>query len=72
LGEIDFEILGEKDVAFECTCSFDRAVGMVEALGRDEVRSMLADEGGAMMNCGFCNEVYTLTPADLEAIISRG
>jgi molecular chaperone Hsp33 len=71
LGEIGFEILGEKDVAFECTCSFEKAVGMVEALGKVEVESMLADEGGATMNCGFCSEAYTLTSADLEAIISQ-
>lgn len=71
LGEIDFEILHEKEVAFECTCSFERAVTMVEALGRDEVASMLAEEGNAVMNCGFCNETYTLSETDLRGIISR-
>lgn len=72
LGDIDFEILDEKGVSFECTCSFDRAVAMVAALGRNEVESMLQEQGEATMNCGFCNEVYTLTTADLESIISRG
>jgi len=71
LGEIDFEILGEKAVTFECTCSFERAVAMVAALGPDEVSSMLAEQGEAVMNCGFCNETYTLPPAELNAIISR-
>ena len=71
LGEIDFEVLDEKEVSFECTCSFERAVGMVEALGRGEVASMLTEQGGAEMNCGFCNEVYRLTSSDLEEIISR-
>jgi len=71
LGEIDFEILAEKDVSFECTCSFERAVAMVEALGRDEVASMLAEQGNAVMNCGFCNETYTLSETDLREIISK-
>lgn len=71
LGEIDFQILDEKEVAFECTCSVERAVAMVEAMGRDEVASMLAEQGGAEMNCGFCNEVYSLSSGDLEGIISR-
>ena len=71
LGEIDFEILDEKDVSFQCTCSFERATAMVSALGRDEVESMLREQGGATMNCGFCNEVYALSAEDLEAIISR-
>ena len=69
LGEIDFEILDEKEVSFECTCSFDKAVAMVEALGRDEVASMLAGEGGANMNCGFCNEVYSLDAAVLSGLL---
>lgn len=69
LGEIAFEILGEKEVAFECTCSFDKAITMVEALGRDEVASMLAEQGGATMNCGFCNEVYELDAAQLRKLI---
>ena len=71
LGDIRFEVLEEKPVAFECTCSFERALSMVEALGREEAASMLAEQGGATMNCGFCNEVYTLTADDLESIISR-
>ena len=71
LGEIDFEILGEKEVAFECTCSFEKAVALISALGENEVRAMLAEQGEAVMNCGFCNETYTLPPAELNAIISR-
>ena len=50
LGEIDFEILDEKDVSFQCTCSFERAIAMVSAHGRDEVESMLREQGGATMN----------------------
>lgn len=69
MGAIDFEILDEKEVAFECTCSMDRAMAMIEALGRDEVESMLAEQKGAVMNCGFCNEIYTLTEDDLGAIL---
>jgi molecular chaperone Hsp33 len=69
LGEIDFEILGEKDVAFECTCSYERAVGMVVALGRDEVAAMLAEQGEAVMNCGFCNEIYTLSEESLGNLL---
>lgn len=71
MGEIDFEILSEKEVSFECTCSMDRARSMIEALGRDEVRAMIAEEKGAVMNCGFCNEIYTLTEEDLGELLKR-
>jgi len=69
LGIIDYEILGEKEVKFECNCSFDRAVQLIASLGRDEVAAMLAEDKGATMNCGFCNEVYNLTEDDLRKII---
>lgn len=69
LGEINFEILDEREVSFECTCSMERAVAMVEALGRDEVASILAEQGETVMNCGFCNEVYSLSEDDLKKLL---
>ncbi|HEY0461971.1 MAG TPA: Hsp33 family molecular chaperone HslO [Pyrinomonadaceae bacterium] len=69
LGVIDYEILGEKDVKFECNCSFERAVQLIASLGKREVKSMLDEDKGATMTCGFCNEVYTLTEDDLRKIL---
>jgi len=69
LGVIDFEILGERSIAFKCTCSQERAVTMIAALGLDEVASMLAEDHGAVMTCGFCNETYRLHAGDLQAIL---
>lgn len=71
LGIIDYEILGEKSVKFECNCSYDRAVQLISSLGREEVASMLEQDKGATMNCGFCNEVYNLSEDDLQKIISN-
>jgi molecular chaperone Hsp33 len=71
LGEIDHETLETKEVTFACTCSFEKAIGMVGALGPDEVRSMLNEDGGAVMTCGFCNEVYRLDEADLRRILDQ-
>ena len=69
LGEIDFEILEEREIKFECNCSFERAVSLISALGRDEVASMLAEDKGAEMTCGFCNELYTLDENDLQEML---
>jgi molecular chaperone Hsp33 len=69
LGVIDYEILGEKEVRFECNCSFERAVQLIASLGRQEVKSMLEEDHGATMTCGFCNEVYTLSEDDLGKIL---
>ncbi|MCU1288282.1 MAG: 33 kDa chaperonin [Acidobacteria bacterium] len=69
LGIIDYEILGEKDVRFECNCSFDRAVQLISSLGHAEVKSMLEEDKGAKMTCGFCNELYTLDENDLRKML---
>jgi len=69
LGEIDFEILEEKDIEFDCNCSFERAVSLISSLGHDEVASMLAEDKGATMTCGFCNEIYTLDEMDLQRML---
>ena len=69
LGIIDYEILGEKDVKFECNCSFERAVQLISSLGKKEVAAMLAEDKGATMTCGFCSNVYTLDENDLQKIL---
>ncbi len=69
LGEIDFEILEEADVEFRCNCSLERARGLIAALGRTEVESMLKEDKGAVMSCGFCSEVYQLDEDDLESML---
>ncbi len=69
LGEIEFEILEEKDIEFKCNCSFKRAVSLISSLGHEEVASMLAEDKGANMTCGFCNEIYTLDESDLRKML---
>jgi molecular chaperone Hsp33 len=55
---------------FRCTCSYERAVNLVTALGEDEVRDMLEQDQGATLTCEFCNESYWLDEAALEAILA--
>jgi molecular chaperone Hsp33 len=71
LGELPFEVLEERNISFKCTCSIERARTMIEALGRDEVRSMLDEDKGAVMTCGFCNEIYQLNEEELGQILER-
>lgn len=70
LGEIDFEVLEEKEVEFACNCSMERAVSLIGSLGREEVQSMLIEDKGAKMTCGFCNETYSLDESQLEEILN--
>ncbi|MGQ0543042.1 MAG: Hsp33 family molecular chaperone HslO [Blastocatellia bacterium] len=69
LGIIEYEILEEKEIEFACSCSIEKAVSMIGSLGHDEVQSMLTEQKGAVMNCGFCNETYRLNETDLEKLL---
>ena len=70
LGEIDFEVLERRPVEFRCNCSMERARTLIASLGSTEVRSMLTEDKGAVMSCGFCSEVYQLDESDLEQILA--
>jgi molecular chaperone Hsp33 len=69
LGEIDFEILGEREVEFACNCSPERAASLIASLGKEEVESMILEDKGATMTCGFCNETYNLDEAQLRELL---
>ncbi len=71
LGEIPFEMIEEREICFSCTCSFERAEVLISGLGKEEVLSMLEEDKGALMNCGFCNEAYELDEENLESILSE-
>ncbi len=70
LGVIDYEILGEQEIKFDCNCSKERAIRLISSLGKAEVESMLKEDNGAVMDCGFCNESYELDGADLREMLN--
>lgn len=69
MGEVRFEVLEERQAAFRCNCSMERAIGLVSALGEAEVRSMIEEDEGAKLDCGFCSESYSLEKHVLEGIV---
>jgi molecular chaperone Hsp33 len=71
LGEVDFQILEQRPVQFRCNCSPERARTLIASLGKDEVRSMLDEQGSAVMTCGFCGETYVLEASDLQEILEE-
>ncbi|NNE67822.1 MAG: Hsp33 family molecular chaperone HslO [Pyrinomonadaceae bacterium] len=71
LGEISFEVLETRPLAFKCNCSFERAESLIAALGDEEIESMITEDDGAVMNCGFCSSEYSLDSAQLAALLNR-
>jgi molecular chaperone Hsp33 len=70
LGDVSFEVLGERPVRFACSCSYDRAVSLISSIDRVELETILREDRGAAMTCHFCNETYRLDEAALEGILA--
>jgi molecular chaperone Hsp33 len=49
---------------FECTCSRERIARMLTSLGRDEVESIVAEQGSVTVTCEFCARKYSFDPVD--------
>ncbi len=71
LGDLDFELLDERPVSFNCSCSYERAVSIISSIDRTELEAMLREDGGAVMICHFCNETYRLDEEALKEVISE-
>lgn len=56
-------------LSFRCRCSRERIENMLKALGRDEIQSLLEEQGEARVQCHFCNETYTLSRDELKALL---
>lgn len=71
LGDVPFEILEERGVGFECTCSYERAVSLVSSIERSELESMLREDKGAALTCHFCNETYRIDEPSLAEMVEK-
>ncbi|HTY50582.1 MAG TPA: Hsp33 family molecular chaperone HslO, partial [Steroidobacteraceae bacterium] len=58
-------------VRFECRCTHERVAGMLRALGRAEVESVLAEQGAVTVTCDFCNRPYRYGPGEVERLFSE-
>jgi molecular chaperone Hsp33 len=59
-------------VQFECRCSVDRVTGLLRALGADEVRDVLKEQGSVTVTCEFCQRPYRFDAIDVEGLFKDG
>ncbi len=66
---IDFKVLEEHDVKFDCKCSKERFKNGLYSLGTEELTTILEGDGHCETRCHFCNEVHTFSGDELREII---
>ena len=59
----------ERELFWSCSCSRDKVLQMLVALGPEEIRSMIDEDDGARVSCHFCNETVVLDRPALEALL---
>ncbi len=64
------EILERRETRYACDCSRARVEKALIALGKRELRDMIDEQHGALVNCHFCRKAYGFTEEELEALLA--
>lgn len=65
------KVLSRTEIHFRCTCSAEKVGSMLVSLGKEEMKSMIEEQGEAEVHCHFCNERYHYDKAALEHILEE-
>jgi molecular chaperone Hsp33 len=68
--EQDMRLFKGAPVQFECRCSDGRVSSLLRALGEDEVRDVLEEQGAVTVTCEFCHRPYQFDAVDVEALFA--
>jgi molecular chaperone Hsp33 len=68
--EQDMRLFRGTPVQFECRCNQGRVSGLLRALGAEEVKDILEEQGSVTVTCEFCHRPYRYGAVDIEALFS--
>ncbi len=61
-------LTGAEGPRFACTCSRERVSNMLRSLGREEIESIIAEQGQVEVGCDFCGAQYRFDPVDAAQV----
>jgi molecular chaperone Hsp33 len=70
-GDIPFDVIERRALAFRCTCSRERVERAFILIGHSELASLMDKEENVVVTCEFCRQVYDFTRRDLEQILEE-
>ena len=69
LSDFEVEILERSPIAYRCYCSRQRVERALISLGVEELKEILAEQGGCDLTCQFCDTVHHFTADELRGLI---
>jgi molecular chaperone Hsp33 len=66
----DLRLFRGTPVQFECRCNHGRVSGLLRALGAEEVRDILREQGSVTVTCEFCHRPYRFDAVDVETLFA--
>jgi molecular chaperone Hsp33 len=70
--EEDVRLFSAQPVSFHCGCSREKVAAMLRMLGREEIDSILLEQGKVEIHCEFCNHLYVFDPVDAALVFAEG
>jgi molecular chaperone Hsp33 len=69
LADFELEVLETSPVEYRCYCSEERVSRALISMGKEELMSLIREQGGAELTCQFCDKVYRFSKEDLERLL---
>lgn len=69
LKNIELEKLDESSIEYRCNCSKERVEGALISTGREALQEMAQADEDTVVECHFCDKVYTFTPNEIKNLI---
>lgn len=71
IGKENIHYVEEMPVQFQCDCSHERFKDGLAAIGKDELKDMIAEDHGAEVVCQFCSEKYHFSEEELTELLVK-
>ncbi len=69
--EEDVRIFETVPLAFRCDCSRERIERLLQAMGHDDAKAAIEEQGRIEVGCEFCNKKYYFDPVDIDALFAE-
>lgn len=65
------EIIGERDIRWDCDCSRERIEKALMTIGKKDLKEIIEEDGQAELQCHFCLKKYSFNRDELQQILDN-